>query len=104
MALISPIPNTHLPTVVYGVNAAAHSTIVCDSCVPASSTPDVVTRSDEPAVPCTAPPLSMVTSAGYGGNSTNPGPEPSDVQAAGSKIVGGVGGVAAIVVMAVNVL
>ncbi|KAL3961347.1 hypothetical protein ACCO45_002870 [Purpureocillium lilacinum] len=40
---------------------ATGSTVQCSACPPASSTPDIVTRSALPSTPCTAPPLTVIS-------------------------------------------
>ena len=53
-----------------GVYAGNSSTVVCEGCPPASSTPDIVTREPVPTTPCTAGTLMVVTQSGSGSSPT----------------------------------
>jgi len=64
-----------LAAVLCGVEATSNSTVLCPNCAPASSTPDVVSRSPLPSTPCTegvtltavytSKPTGLVTSTVY---------------------------------------
>ena len=95
------------------------STITCSACPPAptSTADDMVTRSDEPVTPCTAPTLSVIpnnpsatdssTAVGTGGMPTSTGlpVAPTDVPiAAGSRVAGSLGAAVALGAAAVYMM
>ena len=95
------------------VEATSMSTITCSACPPATTANDMVTRSDEPTTPCTAPSLTVIpnpgasTDIGTGGMPTSTGAPvvPTEVPiAAGSRMAGSVGAAIALGAAAVYMM
>ncbi|KAI6784649.1 uncharacterized protein J7T54_006695 [Emericellopsis cladophorae] len=100
--------------------SAASTTITCDgACPPTTPTNDIVTREPIPTVDCTAPALSIISSAkpmssgaGHGGMASGTGgmmPSPTAVPGGGvpgaaDKVAGGFAGVAVAAMAAAFVL
>ncbi|KAK2590072.1 hypothetical protein QQS21_012245 [Conoideocrella luteorostrata] len=87
-----------------GVQATSSaSTVVCEACKPASSTPDIVTRSPVPTTPCTVPALITVPATGGtgpaptgGSNATATGVPPPTAGANSNGMVVGASGLIAL--------